>query len=181
MNDSTESNFATPLSPIMQQQHPSSLSSPTKSPEEFYAQIATNITDLMTKQHQQQSQAYYGPLLIGWACQSAVSYYYLSLATQGIGGIGGTSKSLHFRKALLRKQQLQQQKHNHHHDKSFSSSNGVGGGGSSSSTEDVVIDPAMKLLDSIYEKFHHYAGGGNDNNNNLNLSYVDLYTLGGGT
>ena len=164
----------------MQQQHPSSLSSPTKSPEEFYAQIATDITDLMTKQQQQQSQAYYGPLLIGWACQSAVSYYYLSLATQGIGGIGGTSKSLHFRKALLRKQQLQQQKHHHHHDDTTSFSNG-GDGGNSSSADDVVIDPAMKLLDSIYEKFHQHAGGGNDNNNNLNLSYVDLYTLGGGT
>ena len=179
MNDSTESNFATPLSPIMQQQHPSSLSSPTKSPEEFYAQIATDITDLMTKQQQQQSQAYYGPLLIGWACQSAVSYYYLSLATQGIGGIGGTSKNLHFRKALLRKQQLQQQKHHHQHD-TTSFSNG-GDGGNSSSADDVVIDPAMKLLDSIYEKFHQHAGGGDDNNNNLNLSYVDLYTLGGGT
>ena len=180
ITDTSDSNFAAPLSPI-RQPLPSSLP-PAKSPEEFYSQIATDIADTMTKQQQQPSVAY-GPLLIGWACQSAVSYYYLSLATQGIGA----SKNLHFRKALLRKQQLQQQKHHYNHDNpndtSFSSSNGGGGGGgggaSSSSADGVVIDPAMKLLDSIYDKFHRFGGVGDDNN--MNLSYVDLYTLGGGT
>ena len=56
---------------------------------------------------QRHDETPYAPFIISLACQSAVTYYYLSRAAQGIIA-NGAGRKIYFKKALSRKGAIQQ-------------------------------------------------------------------------
>ena len=89
------------------------------------------------------------PSMVRLACQSAVSYYYVSRASQGILANRADGNKIYFKNAMLPR-------------------GGRGGG----LLQPQQRNPAMDWLESIYSKYHTTDG------DHL-LSYSDLYTLAG--